>query len=99
MRSILALAAVALLSVCYYEPTSAAAPPSVALNPQPEPPGVTTLPPGPCKGANGRFMKCVVPTGATAQCKDTTFTTQKTRAGACAHHGGVAKWLVPSVNP
>ena len=60
MRSMLALAAVALLSVCYCEPTFAAKPVILALNPQPEPPGVR-LPPGPCRGANGKFMRCAGP--------------------------------------
>lgn len=33
------------------------------------------------------------PSGATAQCKDGTFSHAKTHQGACSHHGGVAKWL------
>jgi Protein of unknown function (DUF3761) len=33
------------------------------------------------------------PAGATAQCKDNTYVTTKTHAGACSGHGGVAKWL------
>jgi hypothetical protein len=31
--------------------------------------------------------------GATAQCKDGTYSHAKHRSGACSHHGGVAKWL------
>lgn len=31
--------------------------------------------------------------GATATCKDGTFSHAKVHAGACSHHGGVAKWL------
>ena len=31
--------------------------------------------------------------GATAQCKDGTFSQSKTHSGACSRHGGVAKWL------
>ena len=31
--------------------------------------------------------------GATAQCKDRTYTHAKGHRGACSHHGGVAKWL------
>ena len=33
------------------------------------------------------------PAGATAQCKDGTYSHAKTHQGACSHHGGVAKWL------
>jgi large subunit ribosomal protein L22e/Meckel syndrome type 1 protein len=31
--------------------------------------------------------------GATAQCKDGTYSHAKAHSGACSHHGGVAKWL------
>jgi hypothetical protein len=31
--------------------------------------------------------------GATAQCKDGTYSHAKNHQGACSHHGGVAKWL------
>lgn len=33
------------------------------------------------------------PTGATALCKDGTYSFSKNRCGTCSHHGGVAKWL------
>lgn len=33
------------------------------------------------------------PAGATAQCKDGTYSHAKTHQGACSRHGGVAKWL------
>ena len=32
------------------------------------------------------------PKNATAQCKDGTYSTAKTRQGACSKHGGVATW-------
>jgi hypothetical protein len=32
------------------------------------------------------------PPDATGKCKDGTFSTDKTRAAACANHGGVADW-------
>ncbi len=33
------------------------------------------------------------PAGATAQCRDGTFSFSQSRRGTCSHHGGVAKWL------
>jgi hypothetical protein len=33
------------------------------------------------------------PKGATAQCRDGTFSFSRTRSGTCSHHGGVARWL------
>jgi hypothetical protein len=33
------------------------------------------------------------PAGATAQCRDGTYSFSMHRSGTCSHHGGVAKWL------
>ena len=33
------------------------------------------------------------PTGATAKCKDGTFSMSKHHSGSCSHHGGVAQFL------
>lgn len=33
------------------------------------------------------------PSGATARCKDGTYSHAKTHQGACSRHGGVAEWL------
>ena len=33
------------------------------------------------------------PQGATAQCRDGTYSFSKSRRGTCSHHGGVARWL------
>jgi hypothetical protein len=33
------------------------------------------------------------PPGATALCRDGTYSYSKHRSGTCSHHGGVAKWL------
>ena len=33
------------------------------------------------------------PTGATAKCKDGTYSHSATHRGACSRHGGVAEWL------
>jgi Protein of unknown function (DUF3761) len=33
------------------------------------------------------------PEGATAQCRDGTYSFSRSHRGTCSHHGGVAKWL------
>src|ERR1700722_19349182 len=33
------------------------------------------------------------PPGATAQCRDGSYSFSQSRSGTCSHHGGVAKWL------
>ena len=33
------------------------------------------------------------PKGATARCRDATYSFSQSRRGTCSHHGGVAKWL------
>jgi hypothetical protein len=35
------------------------------------------------------------PTGATAKCKDGTYSKSKQHKGSCSHHGGVAEFLTP----
>ncbi len=35
------------------------------------------------------------PKGATAQCRDGTYSYSKHRSGTCSHHGGVKTWLAP----
>ena len=34
-----------------------------------------------------------IPSGATAQCRDGSFSFSMSRRGTCSHHGGVARWL------
>jgi Protein of unknown function (DUF3761) len=36
------------------------------------------------------------PPGATARCRDGTYSYSQHRSGTCSHHGGVARWLVGS---
>jgi uncharacterized protein DUF3761 len=36
-----------------------------------------------------------VPAGATARCRDGTYSFSRHRSGTCSHHGGVAAWLTP----
>jgi Protein of unknown function (DUF3761) len=33
------------------------------------------------------------PAGATAQCRDGTYSFSQHHSGTCSHHGGVARWL------
>jgi len=34
-----------------------------------------------------------IPAGATAQCRDGSYSFSQHRSGTCSHHGGVASWL------
>ena len=34
-----------------------------------------------------------VPMGASAQCRDGSYSFSQSRRGTCSHHGGVARWL------
>lgn len=34
-----------------------------------------------------------VPAGATAECRDGTYSFSRNRRGTCSHHGGVKRWL------
>jgi hypothetical protein len=47
------------------------------------------------KGATvNRPENCsTAPQGATAQCRDGSYSFSQSRSGTCSHHGGVAKWL------
>ena len=38
-----------------------------------------------------------VPAGASARCRDGTYSFSQSRQGTCSHHGGVAEWL--TTNP
>lgn len=44
--------------------------------------------PSPTRTADGK-----PPAGATAHCRDGTFSFSRSRQGTCSHHGGVAEWL------
>jgi uncharacterized protein YraI len=43
--------------------------------------------PSPRQSTDGR-----VPAGATARCRDGTYSFSQHRRGTCSHHGGVAEW-------
>lgn len=38
-------------------------------------------------------MQGAAPKGATAQCRDGSYSFSQHRRGTCNHHGGVARWL------
>lgn len=35
------------------------------------------------------------PAGASAQCRDSSYSFSRHRQGTCSHHGGVARWIGP----
>lgn len=53
---------------------------------------------GTYQNSNGQTVKgpencSAAPQGASAQCRDGTYSFSRSRRGTCSHHGGVAKWL------
>ena len=46
-------------------------------------------------GSTGRSQlpASSIPAGATAECRDGTYSFSQSRSGTCSHHGGVARWL------
>ncbi len=44
--------------------------------------------PSPTRTSDGQ-----APAGASAKCRDGTFSFSQSRRGTCSHHGGVAEWL------
>ena len=40
-----------------------------------------------------RTLNDSAPPGASARCRDGTFSFSRSRSGTCSHHGGVAQWL------
>lgn len=49
-------------------------------------------PPQPAPGGRG-LVGPTVPAGATARCRDGTYSFSQSRSGTCSGHGGVAEWL------
>ena len=72
----------------------AAGSPGVA--PSPPAASVPVQQPGkgtPNAGVAPSMAAASAPTGATAKCKDGTFSMSKHHSGSCSHHGGVAQFL------
>ena len=40
-----------------------------------------------------RAVQDQIPNGASARCRDGTYSFSQHRRGTCSHHGGVASWL------
>jgi hypothetical protein len=56
-------------------------------------PAAPTSPAAPPKSAPAGKTAAARPANATAQCTDGTYSTAKTKTGACSKHGGVAQWF------
>lgn len=65
-----------------------APPPPVSVDPAPRVPRAPQTP-APQPGA----PSSAAPQGATAQCKDGSYSMSQQHRGACSRHGGVASWL------
>jgi len=50
-------------------------------------------------GSSFGLLAQKAPKGATARCKDGSYSSAKTERGACSGHGGVAKWIDESKAP
>jgi uncharacterized protein DUF3761 len=58
----------------------------------------TSAPPRYYTNKNGQRVQSptysdTIPSGATAQCRDGTYSFSRNHRGTCSHHGGVARWL------
>ncbi|GAA1736491.1 G5 domain-containing protein [Aeromicrobium alkaliterrae] len=66
--------------------------------PPPPPPAPTGCPNGTYENSAGNtvcrpYESDAPPAGATAQCKDGTWSFSQSRSGTCSGHGGVSRWL------
>jgi len=71
------------------EKHSAATPPAAA----PQAPRATVPTNAGAPKSAGEKEAANSPTGATAKCKDGTYSHSAHHQGACSHHGGVAEWM------
>jgi len=78
----------------------AAAPKAKSAAPMAAPAAATTAPApkartaaAPAKSSTPTAADPSSPEGATARCKDGTYSHSQQHAGACSHHGGVGQWL------
>lgn len=74
-------------------PAAAPAAPAAAPAKPAAPAAPAAAPAKPEKPAKGEKSVNGDATGATAKCKDGSFSHSKTHTGTCSRHGGVAEWL------
>jgi resuscitation-promoting factor RpfB len=79
-------------------PTSGSPPPSASSAPHNNPAKPKCTNNGTYVNSQGHTVKrpencTAAPQGATAQCRDGTYSSSQSRRGTCSHHGGVARWL------
>jgi hypothetical protein len=91
-RGAIALAAALNLAPPVWSAPAAAAPTAGAM--------VVSCPAGTYENSRGRCVRRPTrtpnnrpPAGATARCRDGTYSFSQSRRGTCSHHGGVAAWL------
>jgi hypothetical protein len=98
IRKLLAVFGLALA----FSATSAAARPAVSVAPVPvrsASDGVAAITPACRRGyyedASGVCVRrpSKDPRGATAKCRDGTYSYSRHASGTCSHHGGVARWI------
>jgi Protein of unknown function (DUF3761) len=58
-------------------------------------PAATACSPGYYKNVSGHCVHSpsTDPSGATAKCRDGTYSYSEHASGTCSHHGGVARWI------
>lgn len=70
----------------------APAPAAQPVAPAPRPTPVTAAAPA-ARSVSGQNTNPAGPNGATAKCRDGTFSSSAHRSGTCSRHGGVAQWF------
>jgi len=92
------LALVVLASLCVPDFSRSQTTQTTATQAQPQPTATATNHHHTYKNSDGQQVpsperSSSVPAGATAQCRDGSYSFSKHHQGTCSHHGGVAKWL------
>ena len=73
---------------------AAVTPPAHPVTPASKPVATTTTHAAASTATKAPTASAVgAPAGATAKCRDGTWSMSKTHSGSCSHHGGVASWL------
>lgn len=99
----LANSAVSFLAANPVKPATTATPKTAVSTPAPAP--TPTVQPVTPTCTNGTYVNSAgntvcspeaaasAPAGATAQCRDGTYSFSQSHSGTCSHHGGVSEWL------